>query len=79
MHLALLFDNDFLATADDAMIMDAIVEAAITDGGADFCDLQIVDPLTGALEIGAAEGFSRGFVENFTIVSRVIPRPARSR
>lgn len=66
---ARLLDQDFLGAADETAILDAIVEAASTDAGADLVDLQTVDPDTGNLEIVAAQGFSAEFVETFRTVN----------
>lgn len=64
----LLFDQDFLADAHKAEIMDAIIEAAIMDGGADLAGLRLRDPSTNGLEIAAAEGMSPAGWEYFRTV-----------
>lgn len=70
-----LFDLDFLATADKNMIMDTIVEAAISDTDADMVGLQVFDPFWGRLEITASEGFSPEYVDNFRFVYASDPTP----
>jgi GAF domain-containing protein len=46
----------------------AIVDAALTTGAADFCDLQLYDPATASLRMEAVRGFSRDFATFFATV-----------
>lgn len=61
-------DADFLAVADRPTIIAAILDAALTVGAADSCDLQIYDPATASLRIEAQRGFSDEFTAFFATV-----------
>lgn len=61
-------DPDFLALADRPAIAEAVVDAAVTSGGADFCDLQSYHPETAGLRIEAQRGFGDDFLRFFATV-----------
>jgi anti-anti-sigma factor len=50
---------EFLAVADTAAVLDAIVLAATVVGAADACDLQLYDPHTATLSVARQRGFTR--------------------
>jgi hypothetical protein len=66
-------DADFLAVADRPTIVAAILDAAMTAGAADSCDLQIYDPATATLRMHAQRGFKDDFVASFAAVDDILP------
>jgi hypothetical protein len=62
-------DPDFLAVADRPTVVAAVLDAALTAGAADFCDLQVYDRATGTLAMQAHRGFSDEFVAFFATVA----------
>ncbi|PKW14725.1 GAF domain-containing protein [Saccharopolyspora spinosa] len=68
-HTAVLFDTEFLGDADKPTVMEAILRAALTSGGADFCDLQVHDRQEGALRIRAQHGFRPAFLSFFASIT----------
>jgi hypothetical protein len=68
-HGGLTFlDPGFLAVADRPTIAEAVLEAALTAGGADYCDLQSYEPETATLRLEAQRGFDDEFLAFFGIV-----------
>lgn len=63
-----LASDEFLAGADTPTVLDAIVLAATIVGAADACDLQLYDPVVGALLITRQRGFSKEFLTYFATV-----------
>jgi anti-anti-sigma factor len=63
-----LANEGFLAIADAATVLDAIVLAATSVGAADACDLQVFDPHTGTLQIARQRGFTADFLAYFATV-----------
>ncbi|MGW3467366.1 GAF domain-containing protein [Saccharopolyspora sp. NPDC000995] len=72
-HTAVLFDTEFLGAADKPTVMEAILRAALTGGGADFCDLQVHDRQEGALRILAQHGFRPAFLSFFASITTGCP------
>jgi hypothetical protein len=70
---AAFLDEDFLAIADKPAVVAAILDAATTAGGADFCDLQLYDPVTASLRMEALRGFSADFAVFFATVDATSP------
>ena len=66
---AVLFDDEFLTVADEPAVSNAILRAALTVCAADACDLQLRDPLDGALRIHAQSGFPPEFLTAFETVT----------
>lgn len=66
-------DDDFLAVAHRSTVLAAIVDACLTIGAADACDLQIHDPTTGTLRIEAQHGFGAEFLSAFASVGANTP------
>jgi PAS domain S-box-containing protein len=55
-----------LLSADDlAVALDDVLENAIVTCGADFGNIQLMNPQTGALEIAVQRGFRRDFLDYF--------------
>jgi len=69
-HAVAFLDEDFLAVADRAAMHLAIVEAAITVGGALRADLQLYDMRAGVLRMAGQHGFPGEFLSYFTTVDR---------
>jgi PAS domain S-box-containing protein len=56
-----------LRTAEGRALLADILDAAITATGADFGNIQLVSPLSGALEIVAQKGFEPDFLDHFRV------------
>src|SRR5262245_29027770 len=56
---------------DIAIMLDAFLNNAVSRTGADMANVQIRDPVSGALHIAAANGFSRPFLDFFARVADV--------
>lgn len=61
-------DPDFVLTSDRSTLLAAAVDAAIALIGADMGNLQLVDPVAGALQLVAQCGFGPPFLEFFAWV-----------
>jgi GAF domain-containing protein len=61
-------DEDFVAVADQAAMHLAIVDAAITVGGALRADLQLYDQRAGVLRMASQRGFLSRFLSYFAAV-----------
>ena len=61
-------DEDFLAVADRPALFEAIIDAAVTTGGAACADLQLFDSDAGVLRIVAQWGLSSRFLDFFVTV-----------
>ena len=66
-------DEDFLAVADRRALFKAIIDAAVTTGGAACADLQLYDDAGGVLRIAAQRGFSSQFLAFFATVDSTAP------
>jgi GAF domain-containing protein len=66
-------DPDFLALADRPAIITAILDAAVSAGAADSCDLQVYEPATARLRMEAQRGFGDDFLAFFDIVEHGQP------
>jgi GAF domain-containing protein len=69
-HTVAFLDEDFLAVADQAAIQLAIVEAAITVGGALRADLQLYDARAGLLRMAGQHGFPGQFLSYFAAIDK---------
>ena len=61
--------SDFLATADQQTLLDALLDAALNHSPADTANAQLVDPNGRGLYIAAQQGFERPFLDFFEWVS----------
>jgi hypothetical protein len=66
-------DEEFLAVADRPAVFEAIIDAAVTAGGAACADLQVYDGDAGVLRIAAQRGFSAEFLAFFATVNGTGP------
>jgi GAF domain len=64
-----LLDPDFLATADQQTLLNALVDAALDHSPADTANVQLVDPDRRGLYIAAQHGFERSFLDFFEWVT----------
>jgi hypothetical protein len=72
-HAVSFLDEDFLAVADSPAIYEAIVDAAVTVGGASTADLQLYDPGAAVLRMAAHRGFPADFLAFFAVVDAAQP------
>jgi hypothetical protein len=72
-HAVTFLDEDFLAVADTPAIYEAIVDAAVTVGGASTADLQLYDPGAAGLRMAAHRGFPADFLAFFAVVDAAQP------
>lgn len=54
-----------MRSAEGRVLLADILDAAISATGADFGNIQLLNPLTGALEIVAHKGFQAAFLDYF--------------
>ncbi|GIE99734.1 hypothetical protein Ari01nite_71990 [Paractinoplanes rishiriensis] len=66
-------DPDFLACADRPTLYQAILQTAVTAGGADRADLQLYDRSAAALRLVAQHGFTAEFLTFFATVDTSTP------
>jgi PAS domain S-box-containing protein len=57
-----------LSTTEISPALDDVLENAILTSGADFGNVQLFNPKTGALEIVAQRGFKQEFLDHFRVV-----------
>jgi hypothetical protein len=64
----MIFDADFGLVSDRAAMLTAVLQAAISLGGADMGNVQVLDPSGGGLRIAAHYGFGTDFLDYFAAV-----------
>lgn len=62
------FDADFSMVVDEATVLSAALDAAMTLGHADMGNIQVLDPTVGGLRISAQHGFDTDFLTFFGLV-----------